>query len=235
LRSRRLSQTVTQSGPLPQRIAGFAIRGALTWTPTDKILLGEDASLGRRAFLWLRPAGAPALTTARCDIGRRTRLRWLGRGTQGELQWDAFLAPLGSPLPEFIQSEGTLAWRETRLLLEELAAAGQPSKTLPGSLTVASVGAETAEQLPIWRNRSAFGGELRPTNRRNSGPWTCWRVAGAGGGRKPRSGARRSAVGHATARRQDACDVCSALANPTPSSKSLRIWRCRAVNRETAS
>lgn len=140
LHSRR--QSPTQTGPLPQRIGGFAIRGALKWTPADKILLGEDASLGRRVFLWLRPASAPALDKARREVGRQTRLRWLGCGTQGDLQWDALLAPLGSPLPEFIHGEGTLAWRQARHLLEDLAgelASALADGTLPATLTVAQV------------------------------------------------------------------------------------------------
>ena len=142
LLSRRSGQTLPQTGTLPQRIAGFAIRGALKWTPADKVLLGEDASLGRRVFIWLRPTSAPALDAARRDVGRRTRLRWLGCGKQGDLQWDAMLAPMGSPLPEYTHGDGTLAWRETRHLLDELAgelAAALADGTLPASLTVAQV------------------------------------------------------------------------------------------------
>jgi eukaryotic-like serine/threonine-protein kinase len=142
LHSRRLNQALTQTGPLPQRIAGFAIRGALTWTASDKVLLGEDASLGRRVFLWLRPMSAPALDAARRGVGRPTRLRWLSCGTQGELQWDAILAPQGWPLPEYIQSEGALGWREGRRLLHQLAgelAAAVADGTVPATLSVAQV------------------------------------------------------------------------------------------------
>ncbi len=142
LHGRRMNQGTAQPAALPQRLGGFAIRGALKWTPSDKVLLGEDASLGRRAILWLRPVSAPPLPAARRDIGRRTRLRWLGSGQRGELQWDAMLAPLGSPLPEFLQSEGALAWREARLLLEELAgelAAAIADDTLPATLELAQV------------------------------------------------------------------------------------------------
>jgi uncharacterized RDD family membrane protein YckC len=142
LLSRRLDQGLAQAGPLPPRISGFAIRGALKWTAADKVLLGEDASLGRRVFLWLRPPDAPPLPAARRDIGRRTRLRWLGCGKQGELQWDAILAPLGCPLPEFVHGEGTLAWRDAKLLLAELAgelAAAVADGTLPPSLAETQV------------------------------------------------------------------------------------------------
>jgi uncharacterized RDD family membrane protein YckC len=141
LGSRRLDG-VAHAGGLPERIGGFVIRGALQWTAEAKILLGEDASLGRRVFIWLRPAAAPPLERVRRDVGRRTRLRWLGCGRQGDLQWDAFLAPSGCPLPEFVRGEGSLPWAEARPLLEsltdELAAAGADG-TMPPTLGVAQV------------------------------------------------------------------------------------------------
>jgi hypothetical protein len=142
LLSRRLDRSGAQAGGLPERLAGFAVRGALKWTPAEKVLLGEDASLGRRVFLWLRPQSEPPLDVARRDVGRRTRLRWLAGGRQGDLQWDAILAPSGCPLPEFIRSEGSLAWPEARPLLRELAgelAAACADKTLPRALSPAQV------------------------------------------------------------------------------------------------
>jgi uncharacterized RDD family membrane protein YckC len=142
LLSRRLDQGMAQPGTLPERIGGFAIHGALKWTAADKVLLGEDASVGRRVFIWLRPVSEPPLDTARRDVGRQTRLRWLGCGKQGELQWDAILAPFGCPLPEFIHSEGACAWSEARSLLMELArelAAACLDGTLPPYLSPAQV------------------------------------------------------------------------------------------------
>jgi uncharacterized RDD family membrane protein YckC len=142
LHSRRLDRKLAQAGPLPERVGGFAVRGALKGAPEEKVLLGEDASLGRRVFLWLRPAGVPPLDRGRRDVSRRTRLRWLGCGRQGELQWDAILAPSGCPLPDFIHSEGTLHWAEARPLLAELAgelSAACADGTLPPGLTTAHV------------------------------------------------------------------------------------------------
>jgi uncharacterized RDD family membrane protein YckC len=142
LHNRRLNQGVAQPGALPARIGGFAVRGALKWSPRDKVLLGEDAALGRRAFIWLRPASEPPLDAARRDVGRRTRLRWLGCGKQGEFQWDAILAPNGCPLPEFVHGEGAYTWAEARALLAELArelSAACADGTLPASLTPAQI------------------------------------------------------------------------------------------------
>src|SRR5207248_2092826 len=120
LGNRRLKSGMPHGTSLPEQIAGFAIRGILKWTPRDKVLLGEDADLGRRVFIWLRASSEQPLEAARKDIGRRTRLRWLASGRQGDWQWDAILAPQGCPLPEFIHSEGTLDWSEAHVLLEDL-------------------------------------------------------------------------------------------------------------------
>jgi hypothetical protein len=142
LGGRRLKLGMPHGSVLPERMGGFTVRGALKWTERDKVLLGEDASLGRRVFLWLRPHAALPLDAARRDIGRPTRLRWLASGRQGDWQWDAILAPQGCPLPEFIHSEGTLEWSEASHLLADLAkelSAACAEGTLPQSLSPAFV------------------------------------------------------------------------------------------------
>jgi hypothetical protein len=139
---RRLRQGSAGHSKLPECIAGFTIRGALKWTPDEKILLGEDASVGRKVFIWLRPSSAPPLDRPRREVGRRSRLRWLAAGKQGDLQWDAILAPSGCPLPELVHSEGKLPWKEARPLFEALTdelAAACADGTLPGSLNPAQV------------------------------------------------------------------------------------------------
>ncbi len=142
LAGRRLKPGLPHGSSLPEHIAGFTVRGILKWTPRDKVLLGEDASLGRRVFLWLRAPTETPLDAARRDIGRRTRLRWLASGRQGDWQWDAILAPQGCPLPEFIHSEGTLDWSEAHMLLEDLTRelrAACADRTLPPALSPALV------------------------------------------------------------------------------------------------
>jgi uncharacterized RDD family membrane protein YckC len=157
LQGRRMNQGPGQPAAVPQRLAGFTVRAVLKWTPSDKVVLGEDAALGRRVFLWLRPQTAPALTPARRAVGRSTRLRWLGCGEHGDLQWDAMLMPLGCPLPEYVNSEGALPWRQTRALLDALAgelSAGMADGTMPATLAVAQVwaqddGAPQLADLPL--------------------------------------------------------------------------------------
>lgn len=160
LGGRRLKQGVPHLSGLPEQIGGFSIRGAIKWTPEEKILLGEDASLGRRVLLVLRPQTEPPLERSRREVGRRSRLRWLGCGRQGELQWDALLAPSGCPLPEFIHSEGTLNWAETRPLLEELAqelSAACADSTLPRPLALALVWVQTDGRVQLADTSLATG------------------------------------------------------------------------------
>jgi len=142
----RMKQRMPHLSNLPEKMAGYTIRGALKWAPHSKVLLGEDAALGRRVLLWLRPASESPLDVARRDIGRRTRLRWLASGKQGDQQWDALLAPSGCPLPEFLHSEGTLEWSEAHMLLEDMTnelAAAIAEQTLPRHLSPSQVWVQT--------------------------------------------------------------------------------------------
>jgi uncharacterized RDD family membrane protein YckC len=166
LQSRRLDRGSGPISQLPQRIAGFAVRGALKWTPSEKVLLGEDASFGRRVFIWMRPQAEPPLGQARRDVGRRSRLRWLSAGKQGDLQWDAILAPAGCPLPDYVHSEGGLAWPEARTLLEDLAgelSAACADGTLPRSLSRAQVWVQDDGRARLADTALAAGDQAEQT------------------------------------------------------------------------
>jgi hypothetical protein len=142
LRGHRLSQGRPQAADYPERLGRFAIPGALKWTAEEKILFGEDATLGRKVLIRLLPGSAPPLDQARQDVGRATRLRWVAQGEFRDLQWDAFLAPSGSALPEVIADEGKLSWTDVYPLLQQLAdelAAACADGTLPASLSVEQV------------------------------------------------------------------------------------------------
>jgi hypothetical protein len=123
----------------PERVGGFVIRGLLSGDGPGEVLVGEDASLGRPVWVWLRPDDAPPLGPAHRELNRAARLRWLAGGRQDDRQWDAFLAPAGGPLTAAVAASGRLAWGETRGLLAQLAdelAAAAADGTLPAALTV---------------------------------------------------------------------------------------------------
>jgi hypothetical protein len=111
---------LAQPDECPAKLGAFVIRGALRWTKSQRLLAGEDPSLGRVVWIWLRPADDAPLSEVRREANRTTRLRWLAAGQQASWQWDAFLAPLGGPLQELIPVQGQLTWPEARPILEHL-------------------------------------------------------------------------------------------------------------------
>lgn len=137
-RSGRLTGEGGSRVSLPDMLGGFTIRGATRWTPEEKILLGEDTALNRKVLIYARPLQGPDVDANRLKINRITRVRWLGSGTDKDLRWDSFLAPLGCPLPELIASEKRLPWTEVRPVLEQLAdelVAAMADNTLPQHLS----------------------------------------------------------------------------------------------------
>ena len=122
-------------------VGPFRVRGAVRWDGDRRVLLGEDSTLERPVWLVLRPKGSPAPTSARRDLGRPSRPRWLSGGEQSEGRWDAYAAPLGCPLADLAGPLG-LPWIDARPILHELAdelAKAIAEKTLPEALSVEQV------------------------------------------------------------------------------------------------
>jgi eukaryotic-like serine/threonine-protein kinase len=140
LRGLNLKLETSQPEGLPRRIGSFEIIGALPGP--GRLFLATDDSLGRSAWIWLRPEDAPPLSPARRELSRTTRLRWLAGGREGEFQWDAFLAPDGGEFTAAASSAGRLSWTETRPLLGQLAdelVEAEADGTLPATLTTEQV------------------------------------------------------------------------------------------------
>jgi hypothetical protein len=136
---------------LPARLGAFEIEGALRWQE-DKVLIGRDASLKRQVYIWLRPAGGPLIDAARLQLNRSSRLRWLTRGRDGDMQWDAFLAPSGCPLHELLRTEGRLSWAQAQPMLrdltDELMQASKES-TVPSPLGVEQIWVQPNGQIQL--------------------------------------------------------------------------------------
>ncbi len=122
-------------------VGPYRVRGAVRWEDGRKVLAAEDSSLGREAWVVLRPKSSPPPDAARRELSRATRPRWLAGGEQAEGRWDAFVAPSGCPLADLAGPDG-LPWRDARPLIddisEELAAACLDG-TLPPGLTIDQV------------------------------------------------------------------------------------------------
>jgi hypothetical protein len=120
-----------------QSVGPYKVRGAVRWEPNRRVVAGEDSTLGREAWIVIRPKGSPAPEPVRREISRATRPRWLAGGEQHEGRWDAYVAPGGCPIADLAGPEG-LPWHDARPILEDLAdelAAACAEGTLPPGLT----------------------------------------------------------------------------------------------------
>jgi eukaryotic-like serine/threonine-protein kinase len=133
--------SVTRPVGVMQSVGPYKVRGAVRWEPDRRVVAGEDPTLGREAWIVIRPKGSPAPEPARREVGRATRPRWLAGGEQTEGRWDAYVAPAGCPIADLAGPEG-LPWHDARPILEDLAdelAAACAEGTLPPGLTVDQV------------------------------------------------------------------------------------------------
>lgn len=143
---------VTQPAELPERLGAFQVQGALDWGETSRTLLAEDPTLGRTVWIWMRPASLPSLAAHQRDISRGTRPRWVACGIDEDWQWDAFLAPQGTPLAVLTAGKARLSWAEVRPILEDLAeemGAACGDGTLPDSLGVDQVWVQSDGRVQI--------------------------------------------------------------------------------------
>ena len=65
-----------------QVVGPYKVRGAVRWEPNRHVVAGEDSTLGREAWIVIRPKGSPAPEAARREVTRATRPRWLAGGEQ---------------------------------------------------------------------------------------------------------------------------------------------------------
>jgi hypothetical protein len=155
-----LPRSAAPAVPLPRQVGGFAVRAVLNWDEEDRLLLGEDPTLGRKVWIWLQPAGASAISGARRDLARPARLRWLTAGELNGWQWNAFVAPPGATLPELVGDQGELGWPAARRLLEQLAEeleTARQDQSLPATLSVNQVWVQPSGRLQLLDFRQGPG------------------------------------------------------------------------------
>ena len=83
---RRAFASSAREGERPREpflIGPYEVRSSLWKTDSEELLLAFDPALRRNVWIHLRPANSPALDTARRELSRPARLRWLN-GSQTE-------------------------------------------------------------------------------------------------------------------------------------------------------
>ncbi len=107
---------VSESTPT---IGPYYVLDRLGKTETEGLLLGYDARLLRKVWIRRLPKGAPPLDARLRNLGRATRLRWLGGSRAGGEDWDAYEAVPGRPLLALLGARQP--WRSVRYWLLDLA------------------------------------------------------------------------------------------------------------------
>lgn len=144
-RPESLRQAMSKPVGVVDSVGPFRVRGAVRWDQMQKVLVGEDSSLGRSVWVVLRQKGAAAPSPTRREIARPTRPRWLDGGVQSGGRWDAFVAPTGCSLADLVGLSG-LPWHEARPILVELA------EEMAASLAEGSL-PESASTEQVWIQR----------------------------------------------------------------------------------
>lgn len=204
---RTLEQHLFWPDDMPATIGPYRVGGTIKWTAEERLALGEDPALHRKVWIWMRPATAPTLSSARRETSRATRLRWLGGGTADGYQWDAFFAPTGSDLVRIVDQQRRLSWTEARSILEQLAdelAASCADGILPNDLTPEQVWVQPNGRIYLLAVR------LFPTDTASS----------ESGGLTPNERSlaflRQTARFMLTGRREEAGKPLAAIAAPVP-------------------
>jgi uncharacterized RDD family membrane protein YckC len=141
-KQRSVDLTLLQPAGLPTELGSFKVDGALIWTSTRRLVLGEDPQLERIVWITLDPKGSSEISPARQDVGRLARPRWLNSGDHDGWAWDAFVAPTGLPITHLVKTRGPLEWNATREILEALLSeiqSGSHDQTLPAYMAIDNV------------------------------------------------------------------------------------------------
>lgn len=103
-----------------RRLGPFAVRGTVWETDEESLLIGYDEGLQRDVWLHTSGSHADPQSIQWLSVNRPGRLRWLQGGSDTGVRWDAFEAPSGTSLSDWLCRSGRLKWAQLRGVLATL-------------------------------------------------------------------------------------------------------------------
>ena len=107
------------SWDIPARLGRFEIRGQIATQDSSKWLSAHDSTIERAVWIRLNPATFPPPSESREKCVRRTRMRFLESGIQGDWRWDAYVAPDGAPISLWFDGKNPMPWPVTQKVIQD--------------------------------------------------------------------------------------------------------------------
>ena len=156
------TQPLEPSWGIPARLGRFEIRGRIETEDSSKWLSAHDSTIERDVWIQLNPAAYPPPNESREKCVRRTRMRFLESGIQGDWRWDAFVAPDGAPMGLWFDYRNPMPWPVTQKVLQdttdELAFIDSSQNATPTEMArwwLTSTGKLTLAEAPVQANKLA--------------------------------------------------------------------------------
>ncbi len=153
------TQPIEPSWGIPARLGRFEIRGQITTEDSLKWLSAHDSTIERAVWIQLNPATYPPPSESREKCVRRTRMRFLETGIQGDWRWDAYVAPDGAPIALWFDSKNPMPWPVTQKILldatDELNLIDSSQNVIPTEMArwwLTSTGKLTLSEAPVVAN-----------------------------------------------------------------------------------
>jgi eukaryotic-like serine/threonine-protein kinase len=124
-------------GTFAAKVGPYHVLETLSLGPTEEWLVGYDLCLLRKVWIRQVAPGTPPTPAELRNLGRATRLRWLGGRRSAEENWDVYEALSGRPLQ--VVALERQSWKQTRFWLYDLAtelAAAHADNTVPATLDI---------------------------------------------------------------------------------------------------
>ena len=111
------TEPIERDWDLPSSLGRFEIIGRIPTDDGTNWLLAHDSKIERSVWIQLSPDTSPPPSEAREKCVRRTRMRFLETGFQGQFRWDAYVAPDGAPIKLWFDYRNPMPWTVTQSVL----------------------------------------------------------------------------------------------------------------------
>jgi eukaryotic-like serine/threonine-protein kinase len=99
----------------------YRVLGTLRQTPTQSVMVARDDVLQRNVWIHQFTDATTMRPMSTLAVSRATRLRWLNGSRASGHDWDAYEAPPGTSLHDWVNQSGRLSWNDARRVLLDVA------------------------------------------------------------------------------------------------------------------